>query len=81
MPTDLLGFTAASYDPDWAKTNANAALGAAITLVKQAIDASSWAELRLDIRLGTSCRTQLRRRAAVECVATAGTGAAMRIVD
>jgi len=49
MPTDLLGFTAASYDPDWAKTNANAALGAAITLVKQAIDASSWAELRLDI--------------------------------
>jgi hypothetical protein len=50
MPTDLLGFTAATYDPDFAKTNVNGALGAAITLVRQAIRASPWAARRLDIK-------------------------------
>lgn len=48
-PTDLLGFTPAKYDPVWAKTNVDGALGAAVTLIRQAITASSWASRRLDI--------------------------------
>ena len=43
IPSDLLGLTTATYDPAWAKTNPNPALGGAATQIRQAIKNSSWA--------------------------------------
>lgn len=49
IPSDLLGLTAATYDPAWAKTDPNPAVGAAATQIRQAIKKSSWAEPRIGI--------------------------------
>jgi hypothetical protein len=50
VPTDLLGFTTATYDSNFAKTSINAALGPVVTQIKQAIAASNWSRRRLDIQ-------------------------------
>jgi hypothetical protein len=49
IPTDLLGFTAATYDVGFAKQDINGAVGAAVTQVRQAINASAWKKRRPDI--------------------------------
>lgn len=57
MPTDLLGVTTATYDVSWAKTAPVAALGAAATLIKNAIQVSTWANLRMSISQRSSFST------------------------
>lgn len=49
IPSDLLGLTTATYDPSWAKTNPNPAVGAAATQIRQAIKKSSWSKTRIEI--------------------------------
>lgn len=49
VPTDLLGFTTATYDAAWAKTDPLGATGAAVTEIRLAIRNSSWSLAKLDI--------------------------------
>ena len=49
IPTDLAGYTVGTYDPAWAKTEPNAALGAAAEGVRQAIKASSWSKQNVSV--------------------------------
>jgi hypothetical protein len=59
MPTDFLGFTAATYDPDFAKQDPNSALAPAVTQIKQAIRASSWAHRRFRVRSKPSLKNNI----------------------
>jgi hypothetical protein len=54
LPTDLLGFTPATYDPSWARSDVNAALGAVVTQINQAIKNSYWTNRNLDISASAS---------------------------
>lgn len=50
MPSDLLGFTPATYDHERAKKDATGALGAAVAKIRLDIKRSLWAQRRLDIK-------------------------------
>lgn len=44
IPSDLLGLTTATYNPGWAKTDPNPAVGGAATQIRQAIKKSKWCQ-------------------------------------
>jgi len=46
LPTDLLGLTVADYDATRRKSELRATLGSAATLIKEAIERSTWVRLR-----------------------------------
>jgi hypothetical protein len=50
VPSDLLGFTPATYDHERAKRDATGALGAAVAQIRQDIKHSLWAQRRLEIK-------------------------------
>lgn len=50
VPSDLLGFTPATYDHERAKTDAPGALGAAVAKIRLDIKQSIWAQRRLEIK-------------------------------
>jgi hypothetical protein len=54
IPSDLLGLTTATYDPIWAKTNPNAAVGVAATQIRQAIQSSSWSKPLIKVTTQTT---------------------------
>lgn len=56
IPTDLLALTTAKYESAWAKKSPNAALGAAVAEIKQAISSSEWAKEKPDVRAWASFR-------------------------
>lgn len=57
LPSDLLGFTTANYDHVRVKTSPNAAVGAASTLISQAICANSWSQQNIAIKATTTVHT------------------------
>jgi hypothetical protein len=54
IPSDLLGFTTATYDKDFAELNIKAAIGPAVYQIRDAIEDSPWKKRRLDIEARAS---------------------------
>jgi hypothetical protein len=51
VPTDFAGFTTAPYDAERARRDAPGALSGAVAAIRQAIKASTWGNLRLDLKV------------------------------